>query len=75
MSYPSYNGPMSPTVFRDGPYRFLFFSREETRLHVHIESSDGEAKFWLDPEIEPARSHHLRQKDLCRIRELIVEHE
>ena len=48
---------MSPTVFRDGPYRFFFFSREETRLHVHVESSDGEAKFWLDPKIEAARSH------------------
>ena len=66
---------MSPTVFRDGPYRFFFFSREETRLHVHVESSDGEAKFWLDPKIEAARSHRLREKDLRRIRDLVVEHE
>jgi len=65
---------MSPTVFRDGPYRF-FFSQEETRLHVHVESSGGEAKFWLDPKIEAARSHRLKEKDLRRIRELVVEHE
>ena len=50
---------MSPTVFRDGPYRFFFFSREESRIHVHVESSEGEAKFWLDPEIEAARSYRL----------------
>jgi len=23
---------MTPTVFRDGPFRFFFFSREETRM-------------------------------------------
>lgn len=66
---------MSPTVFRDGPYRFFFFSREESRIHVHVESSHGEAKFWLDPEIEEARSYRLSAKDLRRIRELVVEHE
>lgn len=46
---------MSPTVFREGPFRFFFFSREEERLHIHVESPHGEAKFWLDPQIELAR--------------------
>jgi hypothetical protein len=49
---------MSPTVFREGPYRFYFFSREEPRIHVHVGSSDGEAKFWIEPEIELAVSRH-----------------
>jgi len=40
---------MSPTVFRERGYRFYFFSREEPRIHVHVQHSDGEAKFWLDP--------------------------
>ncbi len=40
---------MSPTIFREGPYRFYFFSREESRIHVHVASGDGEAKFWLSP--------------------------
>ena len=66
---------MSPTVLRVGRFRFFFFSREETRIHVHVESSDGEAKFWLDPQIEAARSHRLKEKDLRRIRDLVVEHE
>jgi hypothetical protein len=36
---------MSPTVFRDGPFRFFFFSREESRLHIHVQTADAEAKF------------------------------
>ena len=36
---------MSPTVFRVKDYRFFFFSREETRAHIHISSPEGEAKF------------------------------
>ena len=47
---------MSPTVFRDGPFRFFFFSREGERVHVHVQSPDGEAKFWIEPEIELARN-------------------
>jgi hypothetical protein len=43
---------MSPTVFREGPYRFYFNSREEDRLHVHIEAPSGELKIWLEPRIE-----------------------
>ncbi len=38
---------MSPTVFYFKHDRFFFFSREETRRHVHIRSPEGEAKFWL----------------------------
>ena len=36
---------MSPTVFRHKGYRFFFFLREEERMHVHIYSGSGEAKF------------------------------
>jgi Domain of unknown function (DUF4160) len=66
---------MSPTVFRDGPFRFFFFSREEERLHIHVHSPDGEAKFWLDPEIELARNHGLTAQDLNRVLQLVIDHE
>jgi Domain of unknown function (DUF4160) len=66
---------VSPTVFRDGPFRFFFFSREETRLHIHIQSPDGEAKFWIEPEIELARNYALRAQDLSRVLQLVVDHE
>lgn len=66
---------MSPTVFHERGYRFYFFSREESRMHVHVYHSDGEAKFWLKPAIELAQnfglsSHELREAEsLVRSRE------
>ena len=66
---------MSPTVFADGNFRFFFFSREEPRCHIHVISPAGEAKFWLEPEIELARSHGLSEHDVARARKLIEERE
>lgn len=42
---------MAPTIVRDGQFRLFFFSREEARIHVHVAHPDGEAKFWLTPEV------------------------
>lgn len=64
---------MSPTILRVGPYRFFFFSREETRAHVHVHSPDGEAKFWLEPDVEPAVNHGLSDKSLAEARKLVEE--
>jgi len=44
-----------PTVFTLGKFRYYFFSREETRKHVHVSSPNGEVKIWLEPEVEVAR--------------------
>jgi len=66
---------MSPTVFREGPFRFFFFSREETRIHIHVQSADGEAKFWLEPAIEMARSFGLSTTDLNRLEQSVRDHE
>ena len=66
---------MSPTIFREGPYRFFFFSREESRTHVHVASGDGEAKFWLSPEIELAENHGLPERELAKIATIIRNHE
>jgi hypothetical protein len=64
---------MSPTVFRHGPYRFYFFSREEPRKHVHVLAPDGEAKYWIEPEIELAVSKGLSEKSLEHIRSIVAE--
>ena len=66
---------MSPTVFRHGPYRFYFFSREEPRIHVHVQTSAGEAKFWLEPQIELAQNHGLNRRQLNSALRLVKEHE
>ena len=39
-----------PTIYRDGPYRFFFYSGDRDEpIHVHIERDDKIAKVWLDP--------------------------
>jgi hypothetical protein len=32
-------------------------------MHIHVQSADGEAKFWIEPEIELARNHKLTPQD------------
>ena len=66
---------MSPTVFREKGYRFFFFSREETRMLVHVISGDGEAKYWLEPEIELSKQSKYSNKQLKEIKSLVEEHE
>ncbi|HUP90709.1 MAG TPA: DUF4160 domain-containing protein [Solimonas sp.] len=66
---------MSPTIFRNGPFRFYFFSREETRMHVHVQAPTGEAKFWLEPQVELALNHGLNARQLNTVQRLVEEHE
>jgi hypothetical protein len=65
---------MSPTVFRRGPYRFFFFSKEESRAHVHVNCSDGEAKFWIKPTIAMAYNKGLTKKQIGEMAKLVEEH-
>ena len=64
---------MSPTVFRYKGYRFFFFSREEKRIHIHIYSSKGEAKFWLEPNIELAKNYGFSNTQINEIKKIIEE--
>ncbi len=58
---------MAPTVVRDGQFRLFFFSREETRIHVHVAHPDGEAKFWLTPVVSVATSTGLSQRSCAKL--------
>ena len=62
---------MSPTIFRDGKYRFFFFSREEERIHVHVVSPEGEAKFWLEPTVALADYVGLNRRQLLRLQKIV----
>ena len=66
---------MSPLIFKSGPYRYFFFSREERRMHVHVAGNDGEAKFWLEPIISLANSYGLNRKELIKIQKVIEDNE
>ena len=65
---------MSPTVFRHGAFRFYFFSREETQLHVHVQRPEGEAKYWLEPRISLAQNLGLSRRQLCEAQLLVESH-
>lgn len=66
---------MAPTIFREGSFRFFFFSREESRIHIHVAHTDGEAKFWLEPKIELAINQGLSQKQLNEALSLVQQHQ
>ena len=55
---------MATTIVRDGQFRLFFFSREETRIHVHVAHADGEAKFWLTPQVALANHTGLSAPQL-----------
>ena len=66
---------MSPTVFREGGFRFYFFSREEPRMHIHVHAQNGEAELWLEPVVELAQCTGLSRQEISAILRLIKEHE
>lgn len=63
-----------PTVVRIGSYRFFFYAndRGEPR-HIHIESGDNSAKFWLEP-VRLQRSTGFRPVELQRVRRMVEQH-
>ena len=65
---------MAPTIARDGPFRLFFFSREEERIHVHVAHADGEAKFWLTPQVALACQTGLSSKQLRDAQGIVEAH-
>jgi hypothetical protein len=60
-----------PTVMRAGPYRFFIWSNEPREpAHVHVESGDGHAKFWLDP-VSLADADGYNPREIARIRRVV----
>ena len=65
---------MSPTVLRVKGFRFYFFSREESRAHVHVQHAEGEAKFWIEPAVELHANYGLVARRLAEAQKLVEEH-
>jgi len=62
-----------PTVRREGPYRFFFYSADsEEAPHVHIEREVNKAKFWLDP-VRLERNLGFGRVEIRRIQRLVEE--
>jgi hypothetical protein len=62
-----------PTVLKIGPHRFFFFSKEgHEPPHIHVETAENAAKFWLVP-VSLAWAVGYNAKELRKIRELVEE--
>ena len=64
-----------PTVLREGPYRFVFYSVDGREPpHIHVRRDRDEAKFWLAP-VRLALNRTFPPAELNRVEQLVVQHE
>ncbi|MDR0863621.1 MAG: DUF4160 domain-containing protein [Candidatus Symbiothrix sp.] len=61
-----------PTLLILFGLRFYFYTRDHEPIHVHVESSDGEAKFEIENEVILVSNKGLKRKDL-KLAESILE--
>ena len=66
---------MAPTILIEDGFRFFFFSREESRMHIHVHRAGGEAKFWIEPQVELAQNFGLTERQLRDAERIIRTHE
>lgn len=63
-----------PTVLRVDGHRFFFYSNEGNEPpHIHVQTADKYAKFWLKP-VRMAESIGYTSKELRRIQDIINDH-
>ena len=64
-----------PTVLRIRSYRFHFYSNESNEPpHIHVDTGDGECKFWLEP-IGLAKSINVKPNKIREIEKLVFENQ
>ena len=44
-------------------------------MHVHVYCEDGEAKYWLEPNVELAHNYRLLAQQLKEIQSIVEVHE
>jgi hypothetical protein len=63
-----------PTVLREGPYVFAFFSSDRTEpRHIHIKRDQQGAKFWLEP-VSVAKNFGFAEHELREIERRVEVH-
>jgi hypothetical protein len=61
-----------PEIFRYLRFKVFFWMNEEPRMHVHVESPDGESvKVWLEPEVKAGPSKRLKPHEVARIVKMV----
>lgn len=64
-----------PTVLRIGSFRSHFYSDEGNEPpHIHVETPDGECKFWLEP-IKLASNKNVAPHILRQIEKLVFQND
>jgi hypothetical protein len=63
-----------PELFRFFGIKFFFFSNEHLPIHVHIENSDGDAKYEINP-VRLVSNKGIKNKDLKLAESIIEENE
>jgi hypothetical protein len=64
-----------PTVLRDGPYSFVFFSSDRGEPpHIHVIRDRLIAKFWLNP-VSMAVNRGFKEHELRQIARLVAKHQ
>jgi len=62
-----------PTILRIGSYRFFFYAGDYNEPpHVHVESGNNVAKFWLNP-IRFQSSYGFNGREINQIKDIIKE--
>ena len=63
-----------PVVVRVAGFRLFFYANEgqpREPVHVHVERGDGEAKFWINPDVRVAYNDGMDAKALREALELV----
>jgi hypothetical protein len=42
-------------------------------MHIHVYCSDGEAKFWVEPEVSLARNHGLSRAQIAELTKVVED--
>ncbi len=61
-----------PTLLNLFGLRFYFYTRDHKPIHIHVESSEGNAKFEIEDDLKLVSNKGLKPKDL-RLAESILE--
>jgi hypothetical protein len=63
-----------PTVLRDGPYSFVFFSSDRGEPpHIHVKRERCVVKYWLEP-VSLAKNRGFADHELTEIERLVQKH-
>ena len=66
-----YTHSREPDRISGGAVSVLLLFAEEARIHVHVICASGEAKFWLDPAVEPVMSKGISARESRAIQRII----